>query len=559
MKTSSLSPHRSGQRLIIGLSTAFWGITLHLYWPNNGGSGLSLPMNIMAWLYAGLIMGGASCLLSRRRWRITTPSLCIIAGTFLLTLLCLLTPAIWRSEAILVAGAITGGALFYLVLLQIPLTGKVFTQLLTILWGASLLECGIFTLQYLHLPLAQFWEFPWWRDARPYGIFQQVNLMASFTASGTLLSATLALRTGARCRIAIGAGMLLMGFVLHESQSQTGYLSLFIGWFLLLCCFPARRRLAGLLLLLILGMALGECVRRLLSVAIIDHQTSTRTRWEVLRDCWTLFTHHPWMGSGVGSFPALFLMHFGHTGLSRIAHPHNELVLWLVEGGMVGLAGTACFISAGVRLWLAGNVWRRACLLCAVPVLIHMLTEYPVWQSTPHWLLLILLMRCADRPIKGTQLAGVTTMTIRTSLALLTLIVIPLLGKTLHIQQQLTAIERQGEQWRLQAQVPPGGWLLRSRYQFDIHMGYLQRYQQTKDERWLNAFRHWASRYVRVHPDPNVSFTRILIAQHQHDFALARHLAHRFYLEYPKDRRIPWLQDTRRPFNHRNNEHEQKD
>ncbi len=63
--------------------------------------------------------------------------------------------------------------------------------------------------------------------------------MASFTASGTLLSATLALRTGARCRIAIGAGMLLMGFVLHESQSQTGYLSLFIGWFLLLCCFAS--------------------------------------------------------------------------------------------------------------------------------------------------------------------------------------------------------------------------------------------------------------------------------------------------------------------------------
>ena len=144
----------------------------------------------------------------------------IIAGTFLLTLLCLLTPAIWRSEAILVAGAITGGALFYLVLLQIPLTGKVFTQLLTILWGASLLECGVFTLQYLHLPLAQFWEFPWWRDARPYGIFQQVNLMASFTASGTLLSATLALRTGARCRIAIGAGMLLMGLCCMKASPR---------------------------------------------------------------------------------------------------------------------------------------------------------------------------------------------------------------------------------------------------------------------------------------------------------------------------------------------------
>lgn len=544
---------------MLGLSMAFWGIILHFYWPNNGGSGLSLPLNILAWLYAGLVLGGASVLLPRRRWHITMPLQLIIVGTILLTLLCVLTPEIWRPEALLVAGAIAGGALFYLVLLQIPLTGKALTTLLIILWAACLLECGVFLIQYLHLPLAQFWEFPWRRGTRPYGIFQQVNLIASFTASGTLISAILALRTGTRCRIAIGAGMLLMGFVIHESQSQTGYLSLFIGWSLLLCAFPARRQLAGLLLLLVLGIALGECARRLLSVATIDHLTSARTRWEVLRYCWVLMKQNPWTGSGVGSFPTLFLTHFGHTGLSRIAHPHNELVLWLVEGGIAGLVGMVCFIAGGLRLWLAGNVWRRACLVAGVPVLIHMLTEYPVWQSTPHWLLLILLMRCADRPVKSRRLTRSATATIRVAIVLLALVLIPLLAKTLHIQQQLTAVERQGEQWRLQDPVPPGGWLLASRYRFDIHMGYLQRYQQTKNEQWLIAFRRWASGYVDVHPDPNVSFTCILIALHQQDFAIAHRLAKRFYLEYPNDRRIPWLQDPRRPFNQRNDEHEQND
>ena len=80
-------------------------------------------------------------------------------------------------------------------------------------------------------------------------------------------------------------------------------------------------------------------------------------------------------------------------------------------------------------------------------------------------------------------------------------------------------------------------------------MGYLQRYQRTRDARWLEAVRRWAPDYVRVHPAPNVSFTQILLALQQRDLPEAHRLAPRFYLTYPNDRRIPWLRDVRRPFN----------
>jgi O-antigen polymerase len=99
--------------------------------------------------------------------------------------------------------------------------------------------------------------------------------------------------------------------------------------------------------------------------------------------------------------------------LSSISHPHNELVLWLVEGGLVGLVGALCFIASGFWLWMHGNRWRRACLVAALPVVIHMLTEYPVRQSTPHWLLLILLLRCADSDRAGIRLALTSTWLIR--------------------------------------------------------------------------------------------------------------------------------------------------
>ncbi|NYY79651.1 hypothetical protein DMH17_03365 [Raoultella planticola] len=174
-------------------------------------------MNIMAWLYAGLIMGGASCLLSCRRWRITTLSLCIIAGTFLLTLLCLLTPAIWRSEAILVAGAITGGTLFYLVLLQIPLTGKVFTQLLTILWAQVCSNAAYSPFSTCICPGAVL-NFRW-RDAA-HMAFSTGQPDGQLHGKRNSAVRDLALRTGARCRIAIGAGMLLMGLCCMKASPR---------------------------------------------------------------------------------------------------------------------------------------------------------------------------------------------------------------------------------------------------------------------------------------------------------------------------------------------------
>ncbi|MDO8231989.1 O-antigen ligase family protein [Citrobacter werkmanii] len=538
------------QKLLLTVSLFFWCGVMHLYWSNNGGSGLSLPLNITSWIYAAVLVASTAMLVPHRRWRITVPAMGFTLGALILSLLCLLTPGVWRSEALLVAGALLGGVVVYLVTLQIPLTVNVRTALLALLWGACVIECLAFVYQYWHWPGVDYWEFAWRRGTRPYGIFQQVNLLASFTACGVLLSALLFLRLGGRYRIVFGIALVMMGFVLHESQSQTGYLSLAVGEVLLLAVFPAQRRTLLLLLLpLALGMAAGAAARHFLSVATVDHLTTSHVRWTVLKTSLALFAERPWIGWGVGSFAAVFLERAGPLGLSSISHPHNELVLWLVEGGLVGLVGALCFIAGGLWLWLHGNCWRRACLVAALPVVIHMLTEYPVRQSTPHWLLLILLLRCADSALKGASLSRLATSLIRVLAFISFLVVTPLLLLTLQTQQQLTLAERQSTQWQLAESLPVGGWLLVTRYRFDLQMGYLQRYQRTRDARWLALVRRWAPDYVRVHPDPNISFTQILLALQQHDMVEAQRLANRFYLIYPNDRRISWLQDARRPFN----------
>ena len=354
------------QKLLLVISLFFWCGVMHLYWPNNGGSGLSLPLNITSWIYAVVLAASASVLVPRQRWRITVPATVFSMGALILTLLCLLTPGVWQFEAQLVAGALLGGVLVYLVTLQIPLAANTLTVLLTLLWGACVIECLAFLYQYWHLPGVDYWEFAWRRGTRPYGIFQQVNLMASFTASGVLLSAPLFLRLRDRYRIVIGIALVMMGFVLHESQSQTGYVSVVVGEVLLLVVFPAQRRMLLLLLLpLALGMVAGTIARHFLSVATVDHLTTSQVRWTVLKTSLALFAERPWTGWGVGSFAAVFLERAGPLGLSSISHPHNELVLWLVEGGLVGLVGALCCIASGFWLWMHGNRWRRACLVAS--------------------------------------------------------------------------------------------------------------------------------------------------------------------------------------------------
>ena len=120
-------------------------------------------------------------------------------------------------------------------------------------------------------------------------------------------------------------------------------------------------------------------------------------------------------------------------------------------------------------------------------------------------------------PAKGARLPLTLASLLRAVALIAVAVITPLLFLTLHTQQQLTLAERQSTQWRLAESLPVGGWLLATRYRFDVQMGYLQRYQHTRDERWLAAVRRWAPDYVRVQPDPNVSFTQILLALQQRD------------------------------------------
>jgi hypothetical protein len=106
----------------------------------------------------------------------------------------------------------------------------------------------------------------------------------------------------------------------------------------------------------------------------------------------------PLFGHGLGSFTDVFTPEFerlvanGHAieYTPNLTHPHNELLLWLSETGLVG---TALVIGP----WLAWLLQRKphaawadqiGWLAVLIPIGLHCMTEYPLHGSGAHWFLL---------------------------------------------------------------------------------------------------------------------------------------------------------------------------
>lgn len=514
----------------------FFGAALHWYQPNMGGSGLAIPVNMMAWMTVCVFMVLLSVWpLAPYSLRFSTASLWFGCGLAILVLLSLCTKPIWRENAALTTMAMVGSIFFYLALLQLRIRRVDTCWLVTAIVLGTFLECLLCLVQYFHLPAAQWWEFSTLRSARPYGIFQQINVLASFVATGVSALLFLAFSSPYRTLLSQGrfafwhrAGCFflfaLFGLVLQLCQSQIGYLATAIVIICFCCWFHQQTpRLLWIIAAILSGIVLGKLMQLQMMTPDINHLQSTHIRWVYIIDSLRMFIEKPLLGWGVGGFEYSFLHRFGgaETFVSQGAavHPHNEILLWLVEGGSLALLAMAAIIYGGAVIVRGAYRCKRLPLLAiAFPVLLHMMTEYPIYQSASHWLMLLILLRCVDNPRRYVRVSPGIISGGRILVGAISVICLILLAGSWQLEVRLTRIEREGRQAELSAQARPLGELLLSdRYHFDQHIGDLLHFNQSGDNAWLIHFEHWASRYSNVHPDANIYDSRINIARQLND------------------------------------------
>ncbi|WP_210504807.1 PglL family O-oligosaccharyltransferase [Pantoea ananatis] len=486
-------------------------VAMHIYWPNRGGSGFYLPWNMVGMILLAIItlmtMKMARAPLARSRFFKH-----LISGSVILLLPLLWTRAPYLGEALpRFIGLLMWGAAYFS-LLQYRLNRQWRHRLLVLLLAATAIEACWAALQY-------FWTMP--DQTIPYGIFQQVNMLASFMACGLALALYLyCCSTTCRLQWLISFMLLLAPFLLLISFSRIGLLAfiLLTPWQLAILYRVSRRRcilatflIFGGVLAALLMLDIKGAPRAITTLSTVSYRLNG---WQ---EAWVMLWEKPILGWGYGSFQYQFLHHIHQTHPDllqsfNLSHPHNELLFWAVEGGLLSLFGIALL---GLGLW---RLLRRRLLLprqptpwiVILPIALHMMVEYPLYLSAAHAIFLLVILRVCDVR-QGYRQTARTQQFTRITVGGLSLLTLLYMVNGLYSALIITAVEKQGLKpfSDIQLVIMPTPW--QTRYDFDTHLYQLLKYPKSKDFTALLTYKQWAESEIRVRPEANIYFNLILV------------------------------------------------
>lgn len=414
----------------------FFAFGIHYYQGNSAGAGLQLPFFAAAWIPLTFALAIAC-------WQVCASGKFRYSSLSLLFPLCiaaLILPIVFGESSTGRSNdrflAIIAIYLFFLALQQFKFSER------------QLLLLPIFIIVGVWVEAL----YGWWQfisgltsersltglQTRPYGIFQQVNVMASFMATGLVLSAYMLVRDSSELTPKI-ARVLYLGMplitvhLLHALSSRTGWLGAAAG---LLFVLPYAWKKADrkLLLTWCAMLAVGFTVSwfvvpatgwNLPTKEIISTQGLRTTTMPQTID---MIMEKPLTGYGYGNFESSYINYTAERhaedpdyppGHPTLDHPHNELLFWAAEGGIIALAG---ILAAAVLVWLRvyQNELRSRLALIGIflPILLHTQLELPFYQSTAHLIVFVIFIYWVDnmtasykeKNLKSTLLLGVAAL-----------------------------------------------------------------------------------------------------------------------------------------------------
>ncbi|MFM4922357.1 PglL family O-oligosaccharyltransferase [Aeromonas dhakensis] len=523
------------QRTCCGLFVLYWLLGMHFFMHNPGGAGLYLPFNAWGWIFASLVIGLGL-------WRVTLQQRLVFSslqGWLWLGGLLLLLPMAYpgfelKDYAIPRLLGLFAGLLFLFCLYQWQLARASRDRLLYLLLGAVAIEALLGLVQY-YLLIPGNWLGYDTRANRPYGIFQQPNVMATFMATGLALAGWLELRgnanpwlKGLRYGVSVAASLLLVAL-----QSRVGQLGGLLALSLLVPALHRQGRLAQVLGLVALGVGLG--IASQYGISGVKRGLEAYQSGGMRSIYWPyaakLIAQSPWVGWGYGSFETTFLHHYmADKALNpamvqieyNLDHPHNEFLYWAVEGGIAPMLG---MLLMGVALlWRASRAgWRKGTALLALvtPILLHTQTEYPLYHAIALWWALLMLVYVLDAEVEeGLLEAGRASwrehvyrpwLLLRFTAIAIPLLVVPFMLTALHTAWVVTKYERGGykEPTLLLDVINPMAWL--TRVEFDVNSVRLTVGLQSNNKAELEAYLEWGQAFVRHTPRANI-YANMVIA-----------------------------------------------
>lgn len=524
---------------IILFSYSLFG--LHFFMHNQGGSSLYLPFNMISWVFIVL-------LLSIGVWHLTITKEVIIpvqlkwhlAGFFILLVPFLNPNSQWGIEAAPRFLALVAGLLLFFSLSQFQFDRLERQKILYILLISVAIEVVFGLVQYFLLKPGNWFGYNVVLN-RPYGIFQQVNVYASFLATGLALSLYLirwdekVVKSRLKCVLFIVL-LVAIPLLLIVIQSRAGT----IGALLVTICllptlwFHDRRLFLAAILLISIGVFVGLNVHTFTRSA--DSYTTTvgmrKLYWSHVIDMWQAT---PWLGHGYGSFEYTFLHHFYapeniKPGMrlmeENLDHPHNELLFWLHEGGIVAVVGLLVIAVGYIRILSKCSGWaKRISLLALVlPLLFHSMVEYPFYHSVAHFFFFVVFLWLADAESGQQKIIDYQYCFFARMLALLIpLLVVPFMLSGVQAASVLTKYERMKDKnpQMLDQIINPLPWMMI--YEFQMHSAQLTFSAAMHDKTGLESFVDWAKEFLHNTPRAAVYAQLVFALQQLNDTEQAQH------------------------------------
>src|SRR5690554_1582636 len=326
---------------------------------------LLVPHNIFIWVVPGFAVFCALwCVYSSKRLILPLAFKQILA--FGLLMLAGLAISSWAAAEDWLYNAIflLSGPVFLFSLHQFKPDSRVLHNTLYIVLAGLLAHAIVALLQML--PGRWLYALiPHPANPEPVGVFAQRNNLASAMVTGIVLSLYLCSIPGFRGRpllvkSVVFAALFGCSMIVMMTGSRVGLLSFVIAVPLMLAARYKQFKLRPLVLAaVIMTLGAGSGV----GVATSDGLWAATSKLERLaeegRDArqhiyaisWDIFTDQPLIGHGIGSFQRVFhdraaeyLERKGGEpliGHDRFSHPHNEILLWAIEAGILAVIGIA--------------------------------------------------------------------------------------------------------------------------------------------------------------------------------------------------------------------------
>ena len=561
-------------------------LAMHYFLPNMGGYGLYLPYNVIGWMLITTLIGIGF-------WEISRTGFIKLSKTqifgwigFLFFLLPLIYPnnefaglAYFRIFGLL------GGLAFYSALLQFRFQKMERLFLLYIMLSAVVIQSLLGLVQYLGLFSDSYFLLN--KKLLPYGSFQHKNVMTTFMATGIGISLFL---VGDDPEIEVSKLKKLLVFLIPFTgsiiiiaiKSKAGYLGLF---FILLLMLPSiklkekfyQRWLIVLLTGIVIGWFTPNIYQSLKSRELpkkgLNRQNEIRTkkssktklytrdmdsqletvssRMAIYETTFRIWKDNPLIGVGYGRFTRVCREYlaarraheaeFDYVMDEYFDHPHNEILLWISEGGIAPLIGILLF-TVTYLIMVFQIHWKKSLTYLGLvfPILLHTQFEFPFYTSLAHWIVFLTLIYVPDEKDNIQYRYGVHRAMI------LPAVVVPLMtyyymGRTLKNIEILTRFENTGyNNYSLLQQIKDPG-PLHLKYDNYILKATMEVGLKTKNIQTLKMFLNNAEQFIHHAPLLHIynGMVRALLALGREDDAAS--MVERARYLYP-DTKDAWLQ-----------------